>query len=91
VSSFREVFKRANTWVAAIVIDHHGLIELKSRWSLTHARELFIANRKRVMTEIFISSAANFTLSDRPVACLLPSRSVVLIYRVKEVKDNAEQ
>jgi hypothetical protein len=52
---------------------------------------LFIANWKRVVTVVLVSTAAMFALSDGPEARLLSARRIVLNCRTIAEKDDAEQ
>ncbi len=67
---FREVLKSANSGILAVVINYRYLAESKWLLCFTDARVLFIANWKRVVTVVLISTAALFALNDGPEARL---------------------
>jgi hypothetical protein len=58
--------------------------------SFTDTRVLFIANWKRVVTVVFVSTAAVFALNDGPEARLLSARRIVLNFRTIAEKDDAK-
>jgi hypothetical protein len=51
---------------------------------------LFIANWKRVVTVVIVSTAAVFALNDGPEARLLSARRIVLNFRTIAEKDDAK-
>jgi hypothetical protein len=75
----------------AVVINHLRLAESNFLLCFTDTSVLFIANWKRVVTVIFVSTAALFALNDSPEARLLSARRIVLNRRTIAEKDDAEQ
>jgi hypothetical protein len=88
---FREVLKRANPRVLAVVINHRRLAESNSLLCFTDTRVLFIANWKRVVTVVFVSTATLLALNDRPEARLLSASQIVLNCRTIAEKDDTKR
>ncbi len=88
---FREILKRANSGVLAVVINHSLLAECNSAICFTDTLVLFTANWKSVVAVVFPSTAALFALKDSPEARLLSARGIVLNCRTIAEKDDAEQ
>jgi hypothetical protein len=75
----------------AVVINHRRLAESNSLLCDIDTSVLFIANWKRVVTVIFVSTTALFALNDGSEPRLLSARRIALNSRTIAEEDDAEQ